>query len=105
MKVLLPQGGEFVQEPRRRIYEVRKIALAAGRGNPVVAGKCGSGRGGGWRPILAKRRICRTRGRRHCLVDARDELIRGDEGDLREASVRSAPERRIDRAQVIEEFR
>jgi hypothetical protein len=36
-KVLLPQGGELVQELRRRVYELRKIALARGRGLPVVA--------------------------------------------------------------------
>ena len=34
-KVLLPQGGEFVQELRRRVYELRKIAVATGRGNII----------------------------------------------------------------------
>ena len=39
LKVLLAQGGEFIQKPKRRIYEVRKVALATGWGFPVVAGK------------------------------------------------------------------
>src|SRR5205085_4560787 len=101
-----------------------QIAVPTRKHNPVVAWKRDASYRGCWLPLIVKWRIrCVGSGTRR-LEKACNKLLPGDrtyqeqhgivqhvvihgrvpDVNLREASVGAAPERRIDRAQVVEEI-
>ena len=67
-QVLLPQGGESIQECGRSFTEVNQVLVSRRKSNPVVAGESNTGFGGGRTAVVVESFVrgpwIRTRGRR-----------------------------------------